>query len=223
MGARWVEFDVQATRDDCPILLHDARLERTTNGRGRAERAHAKPSSARLDAGAWFDAAYRGERVPRLDAAMALLDTLGMGAVVEVKAAPGAGPRTMQATLDVLRGRVGHGGCILSSFDEDALALARNNGPEIPRALIVKAVPRRLARADRASGVQRAPCRSTQARCAHRRRGRVAGALARLSRSTRRSGRRRFFPGVSRRCSRIAPMCYSRETANSPHRRFRPA
>lgn len=140
MGVRWVEFDVQLARDDCPILLHDARLERTTNGRGRAS-ALTEAELARLDAGAWFDAAYRGERVPRLDAAMALLDTLGMGAVVEVKAAPGAGPRTMQATLDVLRGRVGHGGCILSSFDEDALALARNNGPEIPRALIVKAVP----------------------------------------------------------------------------------
>jgi len=98
LGARWVEFDVQATRDDCPVLLHDARLERTTNGYGiAADRTAA--DLAGLDAGAWFAPRYRGERVPRLADALALLDALGMGAVIEVKAEPGDGPRTMRATL----------------------------------------------------------------------------------------------------------------------------
>ena len=32
----WVEFDVRLTADRHPILLHDERFERTTNGRGRA-------------------------------------------------------------------------------------------------------------------------------------------------------------------------------------------
>jgi glycerophosphoryl diester phosphodiesterase len=140
MGARWVEFDVQISRDECPILLHDARLERTTNGRGRAANL-AAAELARLDAGAWFDAAYRGECVPRLDDAMALLETLGMGAVVEVKSAPGTGERTMRATLEVLRGRAENGACMVASFDEEALALALALAPEIPRALNVKSVP----------------------------------------------------------------------------------
>src|SRR5882757_10846072 len=35
LGCRWVEFDVRLTADNQPVLLHDNRLERTTDGRGR--------------------------------------------------------------------------------------------------------------------------------------------------------------------------------------------
>src|SRR5271165_4133469 len=36
LDCRWVEFDVRLTADGQLILLHDERLERTTNGRGKA-------------------------------------------------------------------------------------------------------------------------------------------------------------------------------------------
>jgi glycerophosphoryl diester phosphodiesterase len=140
LGARWVEFDVQATRDDCPILLHDARLERTTDGYGvAAERSAAE--IAKLDAGRWFGAPFRGEGVPRLEDAMALLAALGIGAVIEVKAAPGAGARVMRATLAALDRGGTPPATILSSFAADALAAAHAAAPLLPRALIVKAVP----------------------------------------------------------------------------------
>jgi glycerophosphoryl diester phosphodiesterase len=149
LGARWVEFDVQATRDGMPVLLHDARLERTTDGYGLAADRTAA-DIARLDAGRWFGAAYRGERVPSLAAALAVADEMGLGAVIEVKAGPGDGPRTMRAALAVLRERHSPTRHIVSSFDEDALALAAAEAHDIPRALIVGAVPadwsRRLAR-----------------------------------------------------------------------------
>jgi glycerophosphoryl diester phosphodiesterase len=136
VGTRWVEFDVQATRDDCPILLHDARLERTTDGYGiAAERTMAE--IARLDAGKWFGRAFRGETVPRFEAALALLDELRLGAIIEVKAAPGDGPRTMRAALAALSRAGISVPYILSSFDEAALAEAAGAAPMIPRALIV--------------------------------------------------------------------------------------
>jgi len=140
LGAQWVEFDVQASRDGCPFLLHDARLERTTNGRGiAADRTAAE--LARLDAGAWFNPPCRGERVPRLADALSLLDELGMGAVIEIKSEPCDGARTMRAALAVLGEHGERGSWILSSFDAAALAVALEERPEIPRALIVKAVP----------------------------------------------------------------------------------
>jgi glycerophosphoryl diester phosphodiesterase len=140
VGARWVEFDVQATRDDCAILLHDARLERTTDGYGIA--AHRTMSEiARLDAGRWFGREFRGEPVPPFEAALALLDDLDLGAIIEVKAAPGDGPRTMRAALAALAGAGMSGRHILSSFDDDALAVARETAPEIARALIVGSIP----------------------------------------------------------------------------------
>jgi glycerophosphoryl diester phosphodiesterase len=61
LGADAVEFDVRVTRDGVPVILHDADLDRTTNGHGRLDRytfaeirsldaaARApKPSAARL-------------------------------------------------------------------------------------------------------------------------------------------------------------------------------
>jgi glycerophosphoryl diester phosphodiesterase len=139
LGANWVEFDVQATHDHCPVLLHDARLDRTTNGRGLvAERTAAE--MALLDAGGWFAPEFRGEHVPTLGDALSLLDELNIGAMIEVKAAPGDGPRTMAAVLAALRAHVARSPVLLSSFDEAALALALDERPDIPRALLVKDV-----------------------------------------------------------------------------------
>lgn len=140
LGARWVEFDVQVTRDDCPILLHDVRLERTTDGHGIAA-DRAASDIARLDAGRWFGSAFRGEPVPRFADALALVDALDLGAVIEIKAEPGAGPRTMRAALAVLRLSKRAELHILSSFDEAALDVAAAEAPGIARALIVKTVP----------------------------------------------------------------------------------
>lgn len=148
-GADWVEFDVQATREGCPVLLHDTRLERTTDGYGIAtDRTMAE--IARLDAGRWFGRAFRGEAVPRLEAALAVVAELGLGAVIEVKAAPGDGPRTMRAALGALAPNAAPDRHILSSFDEDALVVAAEMAPSLPRALILKSmVPDWRDRAER--------------------------------------------------------------------------
>ncbi len=139
-GARWVEFDVHATRDQCPVLMHDARLERTTDGIGLvSERTAAEV--VKLDAGRWFGAKFGGETVPTLAAALALLDELAVGAMIEVKAGPGDGLRTMAATLRVLAGAALRVPVILTSFDEEALAHALRERPEVPRALGVRRVP----------------------------------------------------------------------------------
>jgi glycerophosphoryl diester phosphodiesterase len=138
-GANWVEFDVQATRDHRPVLLHDARVDRTTNGRGLVA-GLAAAEIAKLDAGGWFAPEFRGERVPTLDDALALLDELNIGAMIEVKAAQDDGPRTMGVALAALRARALRIPVLLSSFDEAALALARDERPDVARALIVKDV-----------------------------------------------------------------------------------
>jgi len=49
-----IEFDVQATRDGVPVIIHDARLERTTNGHGYVSQ-HSYSQLKHLDAGYYFD------------------------------------------------------------------------------------------------------------------------------------------------------------------------
>jgi glycerophosphoryl diester phosphodiesterase len=66
LGADLVEFDIRTTRDGRPVLLHDARLDRTTDGRGPV-RDRSEAEVRRLDAGSWFGRPFRGTPVPTLD------------------------------------------------------------------------------------------------------------------------------------------------------------
>jgi glycerophosphoryl diester phosphodiesterase len=65
VGATAVEVDVRTSRDGQLFLLHDAPLDRTTNGKGPAN-ALTLAELQSLDAGSFFDPAYRGERIPSL-------------------------------------------------------------------------------------------------------------------------------------------------------------
>lgn len=66
LGVHQVEFDVRATADGEIAVIHDASVERTTNGRGRV--CDLKLAELRLlDAGSKHDPAFRGEPVPSLD------------------------------------------------------------------------------------------------------------------------------------------------------------
>ena len=71
-GARSVEFDVRVAACGTPVLLHDATLDRTTDGSGSVE-AFTLDELRELDAGSWFDPAFRGTRVPSLEEALAAL------------------------------------------------------------------------------------------------------------------------------------------------------
>ena len=64
-GADAIELDVDLTRDGHAIIMHDATIDRTTDGSG-AVNALTLEEIRRVDAGAWKSAAFKGERVPLL-------------------------------------------------------------------------------------------------------------------------------------------------------------
>jgi glycerophosphoryl diester phosphodiesterase len=66
LGAGFIETDLHLTRDAQFVAIHDATLERTTNGRGSV-RDFTFAELRRLDAGKWFDRDYIGQRIPNLD------------------------------------------------------------------------------------------------------------------------------------------------------------
>jgi len=65
VGATAVEVDVRTSRDGQLFILHDATLDRTTNGKGPAA-ALTLAELQQLDAGSWFDAKFKNERIPSL-------------------------------------------------------------------------------------------------------------------------------------------------------------
>lgn len=62
----WVEVDVRLTKDGRHVLLHDATLDRTTDGSGRVEDRTLDEVKA-LDAGSKFAKRFAGTTVPTLD------------------------------------------------------------------------------------------------------------------------------------------------------------
>ena len=153
-GYRMVEFDVKLAADNVSFLLHDATLERTTSGRGRADALPWRELS-RLDAGGWHSAKYAGEPLATLASIARWARAHGVFCNIEIKPTPGRERETGAAVaLDAATlWRDAEVPPLLSSFSEVALDAARTAVPALPRTLLVEdALPsdwkERLARLD---------------------------------------------------------------------------
>ena len=115
-GADGVEFDVQLSRDGVPVVLHDERLDRTTDGRGPVSKRTLGELKA-LDAGSWFSPRFRGERIPTLDEVLHLSRQLGLRCYVELKNNRKRYPGLETKVLAALRGFRMAERCWIASFN----------------------------------------------------------------------------------------------------------
>ncbi|WP_030683138.1 glycerophosphodiester phosphodiesterase [Streptomyces sp. NRRL B-1347] len=143
LGFRWVENDVQRTKDGVLVIVHDDNLKRTTNVEEVfPDRAPWKVKDftakeiAKLDAGSWFGAKYKGARVPTLTQYMNRVARNGQRLVLEIKK-PELYPGIERDTLRVLREtgwlerhRVKHD-LVVQSFSADSVRQVRRLRPDI--------------------------------------------------------------------------------------------
>jgi glycerophosphoryl diester phosphodiesterase len=135
-GAAIVEFDVHITRDREVVVIHDATVDRTTNGRG-AIKGLTLAELRRLSAGypTRFGAEYAGERIPTLAETLGLLRDRAQ-AMIEIK--PEAvtddaeGGIEAHVVEEVRRAHM-EKDVALISFDRRALLRCRTLAPEILR------------------------------------------------------------------------------------------
>ncbi len=152
-GFRMFECDAKLSADGVAFLLHDATLERTTNGHGVAGE---QPWSALslLDAGRWHSRTHAGESIPTLAAVARFCLANGHALNIEIKPTPGAERATGEAVAaeaqrlwaeaaDHAR-RASPGAPVpgalpplLTSFKTEALAGAHATAPQLPRGLLL--------------------------------------------------------------------------------------
>lgn len=60
------EFDVRRSKDGHLVCIHDATVDRTTNGQGNVSDM-TLAELKKLDAGSWFGPTFRDERIPTID------------------------------------------------------------------------------------------------------------------------------------------------------------
>lgn len=137
-GYTCFECDVKLSADGQLFLLHDATLERTSNGYGTAGDLPWAALS-RLDAGSWHSAAQAGEPLPTLDTIAQYVLSQGFTLNIEIKPTPGMERATGQAVGSACL-RLWDSTAkppLFSSFRPEALMGAHSTAPDIPRALLL--------------------------------------------------------------------------------------
>jgi glycerophosphoryl diester phosphodiesterase len=133
-GADYAEIDVQLTADGHVVLLHDRDLKRVTGDPRRVDQITLAELRT-LDAGAWFGPAFVGERVPTLTEVIHLC----RGRIklnVELKYyGPDGG--LARAVSRILSDAKFEADCLVTSFDQGALAEVRGANPAVRTAPII--------------------------------------------------------------------------------------
>lgn len=88
VGSGGLELDVHLSKDGEIVVIHDATLDRTTNGTGGVG-AHTMAELKELDAGSWFAPEFKGEKLPTLRQVCELIKGRDLLFNVETKMALG--------------------------------------------------------------------------------------------------------------------------------------
>ena len=141
-GARWIETDVRLTADGGLVMLHDAKLDRTTNGTGPVVGKTFAGIRA-LDAGSWFSPDFAGEQVPDLEGFLGAVLESGLSLQLELKENAGREDELVERVVATLKRLwpIGARGLFVSSFSERCMVLCAEALPEVPRALATEFVP----------------------------------------------------------------------------------
>ncbi|MEU9880739.1 glycerophosphodiester phosphodiesterase [Streptomyces phaeochromogenes] len=143
LGFRWVENDVQRTKDGQLVVIHDDSLSRTTDVEevfpGRAPwkvKDFTAAEIAQLDAGSWFSPRFAGAHVPTLKQYMNRVSRNHQKLVLEIKN-PALYPGIERETLKVLsnEGWLGpahvRSKLVVQSFSADSIRAVRALRPDI--------------------------------------------------------------------------------------------
>jgi len=133
MGATFIETDLQLSRDARFVAIHDATLNRTTNGEGIVHDM-TLAELRRLDAGSWFGSEYAGERIPTLEEILAFSKKTDVVFYLELK--PGGSWGGEHALIGALRESGEIPRSVVISFDAAMVLNLRKIEPTLMTGLL---------------------------------------------------------------------------------------
>lgn len=135
MGAAFIETDVNLTRDARFVAIHDAVLDRTTNGLGPV-RDFTLAELLQLDAGRWFDRRFIDQRIPTLEEVLAFGKAHDVVFYLDIKYRSAWGMH--HALAAALRNPENAARTIVISFEPDTLLALRRLNPLVMLGLLVE-------------------------------------------------------------------------------------
>lgn len=137
-GVDGIEFDVQLTADNVPVVFHDQGLERITGKKGRVA-DYTLAELETMDFGRWFSEAFAGEKIPTLRSVVERYAKRGI-LMIELKSGPvsdeipGYADRLCRRVAGDVRGYAGRDRfceIFILSFDAHLLEKAAGMAPEL--------------------------------------------------------------------------------------------
>jgi glycerophosphoryl diester phosphodiesterase len=138
-GADGIELDVKLTADGHVVVIHDSKVERTTDGRGHVASLTLE-AIRKLDAGKWFDEKFSGAKIPLLEEAF---EVVGKDKLINIELKNYSSPFDNLAAkvCELVKRHNNQGQVILSSFYSSNLKAAAKALPEVSRALLAMPGP----------------------------------------------------------------------------------
>ncbi len=137
LGVDGFEFDIQLSKDNIPVVIHDATLERTTNGKGLV-RDYTFQELQQLDAG-------NGEKIPSLKE---VIDKFGHKThlFIELKAEDSVKPVMELLKHSIKTMNLSYERFFICSFNHQQIAESRSLIPEIRTCALLVGIPVTLAK-----------------------------------------------------------------------------
>ena len=133
LGAGFIETDLQLSRDARLVAIHDATVNRTTNGQG-AVHDMTLAELRRLDAGSWFGSEFAGERIPTIEEILEFANKHDAVFYLEMKPSGSFGGE--HALISALRDSREIARTVVISFDPAILAAVRKIEPTLMTGLL---------------------------------------------------------------------------------------
>ncbi|MDQ3291408.1 MAG: glycerophosphodiester phosphodiesterase [Bacteroidota bacterium] len=138
--ADFIEIDIHQTLDSQLVLMHDATVDRTTNGEGAISDL-SLTQIKKLDAGSWFKPEFKHEKVPTLEEVLKLVKGRKK-LLIELKKGEDFYPGMEHRTIALLQKYNARNWCVLQSFYDEILQQIWQNEYNVPtHKLIVGKLP----------------------------------------------------------------------------------
>lgn len=142
-GADGIETDVQLTKDQVPVLIHDENLRRTTNGTGFVQ-DYTYAQLRLLDAGSWFSPEYSDTYIVSLEEFLRWFHDKPMFLNIELKTNVIPYKNIEQIVYDTLKRHQVLERTVFSSFNPDSLVRLKEINPSVPTAFLTSTKMRDL-------------------------------------------------------------------------------
>jgi glycerophosphoryl diester phosphodiesterase len=123
LGVDMIEIDVEQTSDSVVVVIHDSKVDRTTNGKGSVD-SLSFDYIRTLDAGSRFDKSFENEKIPTLDEVLDLINGK-VKLLIEIKEGSERYPEIEQKTVNVVQNYNAYSWVIVQSFNKKAIDRVR--------------------------------------------------------------------------------------------------